>query len=149
MGGQRYFEDVKVGEELTPLKKRPTTRQLVQWAGATEDYAEVHYDEEQARQKGFAHVIVHGRLKAAFLGQLVTDWMGACGRLKKFSCSFRATDFPGTEMLCLGKVVDKRIDGVDHVIDCELWIQNERQEKTTLGSATVALPFGSQLEERF
>jgi len=58
-----YWEDVAEGMELPPLVKHPTTRQLVQYAGASGDYYEIHYDQEYARGNGLEGVIliVRGR----------------------------------------------------------------------------------------
>jgi len=30
--------------------------------------------------------------------------------------------------------------GSDHLVDCEIWLENTKGEKTTIGSATVILP---------
>ena len=135
-----FFEDVGVGQEIGPLKKKPTTRQLIEWAGASDDYTELHYDKDVAAQAGFPAVVVHGRLKASFLGQLITDWMGEPGTLHKFSCSYRAVDFPGVELTCKGKVVRKEVKGLQHLVECELWTENEEGKITTLGTAVIELP---------
>src|SRR5258708_9974014 len=84
-----------VGDELPELIKHPTTRQLVQYAGAQGDFYEIHYDQDFARSVGLPGVILHGLLKAAFLGQLVTDWLGDRGTLKTFEVSDRGIDQPG------------------------------------------------------
>ena len=62
-----------VGQEIPELIKDPTTRQLVQYAGAQGDFYEIHYDQEYAKSVGLPGVILHGLLKAAFLGQLQVD----------------------------------------------------------------------------
>ncbi len=49
------------------LEKRPGLRQLVMYAGASEDYYEVHYDRDFARTQGLPDAIVHGALKSGFL----------------------------------------------------------------------------------
>src|SRR6185312_16513864 len=82
---------VSAGDELPALVKHPTTRQLVQYAGAQGDFYEIHYDQDYARGVGLPGVILHGLLKAAFLGQLVTDWLGDRGTLKSFEVSYRGT----------------------------------------------------------
>ena len=57
-----YYDDVQVGDALPPLVKNPTTRQLVQYAGASGDYYEIHYDHHFAVQAGLKDgVIVHGK----------------------------------------------------------------------------------------
>jgi acyl dehydratase len=137
---QMYYEDVEIGMELPPLVKKPTKRQLVKWAGASGDFNELHYDKDFATSLGFPSVIVHGRLKAAFLGQLITDWIGEQGRLKKLSCSYRGNDFPGDEITCKGRVIKKYVQDSEHIVECEIWTENPRGEKTTPGMAVVALP---------
>ena len=58
---QLYYDDVQVGDALPPLIKNPTTRQLVQYAGASGDYYEIHYDHHFAVKSGLKDgVIVHG-----------------------------------------------------------------------------------------
>ena len=71
-----FWDDVEVGQELPALVKRPSTRQLVKYAGASGDYYEVHYDKDFAVDIGLPGLIVHGALKNAYLAQVVTDWMG-------------------------------------------------------------------------
>ena len=124
---------VKVGDELPELVKQPTTRQLVQYAGAQGDFYEIHYDQEYARGVGLPGVILHGLLKAAFLGQLVTDWLGEEGRLKTFEVSYRGLDVPGRPYTCRGKVT--RIDGNE--AELEVWGEDPDGNRTTIGKATV------------
>ena len=134
------FEDVSVGDELPPLEKYPTTQQLVMYAGASDDYTAIHYDKVVAASAGHENVIVHGALKSAFLAQLVTDWIGAEGRLTALSISYRAIDYPGNTLTCRGRVTEKRVDNGANLVDCEIWLENGEGEVTTPGTATVSLP---------
>jgi acyl dehydratase len=124
---------VKVGDELPELVKHPTTRQLVQYAGAQGDFYEIHYDQEYARSVALPGVILHGLLKAAFLGQLVTDWLGDRGRLISFEVSYRGLDTPGRPYRCRGRVTN--VD--DGNVELEVWGEDEAGKRTTLGTATV------------
>src|SRR3979409_2218781 len=108
---------VKPGDELPDLIKHPTTRQLVQYAGASGDFYEIHYDQTFVRSVGRPGVILHGLLKAAFLGQLVTDWLGDRGTLKTFEVSYRGLDVPDKPYRCRA-----RVTGVDgNTVDLEIW----------------------------
>ena len=137
---QVYYEDVEVGTEIPPLEKEPSTQQLVKYAGASGDYYQIHYDKDYALNNGLPGLIVHGALKNAFLGQLMTDWIGELGTLKKLTCQYRGMDYPAEKMVCRGKVTRKYVQDGDYYVECQIWTENPRGEKTTPGSATVILP---------
>ena len=145
MAEQLYYEDVNEGEEITPLVKQPTTTQLVRWAGASGDYNPIHFDKDFAQSQGLDGVIVHGRLKAAFIGQLLTDWVGTEGNLKKLTCRYRGMDVPDQDITVRGKVTKKYIKDGEHCVELEVWTENPNGEKTTPGTALVVLPSRSQI----
>ena len=89
MADQVYWDDVQEGTELPAVVKNPTTQQLVKYAGASGDYYQIHYDQGFAKNNDLDDVILHGALKNAFLGHLVTKWMGADGDLKRLACQYR------------------------------------------------------------
>ncbi len=140
MARQLYFEDLEAGYELPTLEKDPTTQQLVKYAGASGDFYQIHYDKDFALANNLPGVILHGALKNGFLGQLMTDFAGAAGWLRKLSVQYRGMDVPGVKLYARGKVVRKYVEGGEHLVDCEIWIENAKGEKTTPGSATVVLP---------
>jgi acyl dehydratase len=121
MAGQLYYEDVTVGADIPRLVKRPTTEQLVRYAGATDDYARIHYDEPYARFRGFPSVIVHGLFKATCLGQMVCDWAGPRAWVKKMSTQYRHFDLPGHDLVCKGRVTDKVLRDGQHLVELEIW----------------------------
>jgi hypothetical protein len=154
MAKQLYYGDVDVGTEVTPLAKIATTQMLVQWAGASGDRNPLHYDDDFAKSQGVGAPIVHGALKRAWLGQLVTDWIGEQGELRKLSCRYRGMDYPrkmktmeepheGETWWCKGNVTKKYVEGGDHLVECEIWLENGKGEKTTPGAAVVTLPLRS------
>ncbi|MDD5288541.1 MAG: MaoC/PaaZ C-terminal domain-containing protein [Dehalococcoidales bacterium] len=151
MPEQLYWDDIEVGAEVIPLKKVATTQMLVKWAGASGDFNPLHYDNTFAESIGVSKPIVHGALKRQWLLQLATDWMGEQGTLKKFSCQYRAMDYPrqmktmtepleGETWLCKGLVTKKYAEDSQHFIDCNIWIENGKGEITTPGKATIILP---------
>lgn len=140
MTEQLYYEDVAIGSEIAPMVKQPTTRQLVIWAGAVGDYNPIHYDKDFAQSRGLPGVIVHGQLVGSFLGQLMTDWIGEQGSLRKLSCSYKGMNFPGEVLTCRGKVTKKYVEDGQHYVECNLWVENVKGEKTVSGMAIVILP---------
>ena len=152
---QLYYEDIEEGTEITTLAKVATMRMLVQWAGASGDFDPLHYDDDFAKAQGVGAPIVHGALKCAWLGQLMTDWIGEQGVLKRLFCQYRGMDYPrkmktmeephdGETWWCKGKVSKKYEEGGEHLVECEIWVENGEGEKTTPGRALVALPLRSK-----
>jgi len=140
MAEQVFYEDIEVDTEIPALAKHPTTRQLVMWAGGSGDFYEIHYDKDFAKSQGLEGVIVHGRLKVAFMGQMLTDWIGTEGVLKKLTCQYRGMDIPGQNLICKGKVKKKYIKDGEHYIELDIWTENPKEEETTRGTAVVVLP---------
>ena len=137
MAEQVYFDDVAEGQEIPVLKKNCSTQQLVQWAAGSGDFYQIHYDKDFAVGTGLKNIIVHGALKNAFLGQLVHDWIGNNGRIKKYGCSYRGMDYPNEDILCKGVVKRKYEEGGKRLVDLEVWTEQADGNKTTPGYATV------------
>ena len=151
MAEQIFWEDVNEGDDLPSLSKVATTQTLVKWAGASGDFVPLHYDDEFAAASGVGKSIVHGALKRQWLVHLMTDFAGEDGFLKKFSCQYRRVDYPrkmkslteprdGETWQVKGKVTRKYVDGTEHLVDCDIWVENGEGEATTPGRATVILP---------
>lgn len=140
MKKQIFYEDIEEGAEVTPLLKEPDSRQLVMWAGASGDYNPIHYDKDYAIKQGLPGVIVHGQLAGSFLGQMITDWAGEAGSLKKLSLSYKGKNLPGQRLTCKGTVAKKYIEEGSNLVSLRIWIENPAGEKTLTGTANVRLP---------
>ena len=151
MAGQVYWQDVNEGDHIPPLAKNCSSQQLVQWAAGSGDFYQIHYDETFAKGTGLKDIIVHGALKGAFLGQLLHDWAGDEGRIKKYACSYRGMDYANQEIVCRGVITKKYRDGDEHIVELDIWTEtgpaaddgrakNPEGVKTTPGSAVVVLP---------
>ncbi len=136
------FSQVSVGDELPTLTKHPTTRQLVQYAGASGDFYEIHYDRPFAEAAGLPGVILHGLLKAGWLGELVQSWAGPNAFVRHIEASYRGIDEVGRPYHLKGKVVatqanpDRTSGGI---VELEIWGEDEAHRRTTLGTARVEL----------
>ena len=137
---QLFYDDLEIGMPLPVLRKEPTTQQLVKYAGASGDYYQIHYDVKFAKSNGLPGVILHGALKNAFLGELITRCIGDFGHLKKLSCQYRGMDEPGTPIFCKGQVTKKHKTRGENIIECDIWMENAEGLKTTPGTAIFSLP---------
>lgn len=135
-----YAEDVDVGDTLPPLSKGPIQQvQLTRYAGASGDFNPIHQDEEFARAAGMGGVFAHGMLSMGFVAQALTDWAGA-GRVRKLGVRFAALVRLKDVVTCHGRVAGKASKDDTHLVELEVWAENQRGETVVTGRATVALP---------
>jgi acyl dehydratase len=138
--GKIYFDDVKVGDELPPLVKGPIQQiQLTRYAGASGDFNPIHQDEEFAKAAGMGGVFAHGMLSMGFVAQVVTDWAGA-GTVRKLGVRFAGLVRLKDMVTCRGRVLDTVSKDDVHLVEVEVWAENQRGERVVSGKATVALP---------
>ena len=127
------FEDILVGTEIPPLVKLPTMQHLMMWAEASGDNNPIHYDKNFAVGAGLPGVVVPGQLVMAFLGQMVTDWLGQRGELERLSVSYKGMNFSGDTITCRGAIEDI----TDGLVTIAVWAENPLGEKTVIGTAAV------------
>ncbi|MCL2281154.1 MAG: acyl dehydratase [Dehalococcoidia bacterium] len=127
--------DVKAGQEIPALMKRVTMRQLVMWAGASGDYNPIHYDSKFAASRGLSNVVAHGQLITSFLCQMLSDWYGDAGCLKKLDVSYKGFNYPSDTLICRGLI--KEVFPCECSVALEIWVENQRNEKTVSGRAVI------------
>ena len=135
-----YADDVNVGQELPPVVKGPIQQiQLTRYAGASGDFNPIHQDDEFAKAAGMGGVFGHGMLTMGFLAQAVTDWAGA-GSVKKIGVRFQGLVRLKDTVTCKGRVLGKSSKDGTHLVEVEMWGENQKGEKIITGKATVSLP---------
>jgi acyl dehydratase len=138
--GKVYFEDVDVGAELPSLSKGPIQQiQLTRYAGASGDFNPIHQDDEFARAAGMGGVFAHGMLSMGFVAQALTDWAGA-GAVRKLGVRFAGLVRLNDVVTCRGRVLGKSSKDDLHLVELEVWAENQRGEKVVTGKAALALP---------
>jgi acyl dehydratase len=124
-------------EELVRVETA-SLRTLVQYAGASGDFYEMHYDIPFAQERGHRELAVHGLLKTAWLGRLVEEWFAGRGVLTVLDVSYRGMDFRDEPVTCGGRVTDRDGDRVA----LEVWTASADGTRTTIGTAEVELTEG-------
>jgi acyl dehydratase len=134
-----YFEDVDIGDEITPLPLHPTRESIGAYVKACHITEKRFTDEAYARSLGMDSIIAPGNMGLAFLSRMISDWAeGAV--LRKLEVRFRGFVKPGDQLTCKGLVVEKHSRGSENSIECDVFIENENGDRPVTGSATVILP---------
>ncbi len=135
------FEDIKVGDEVPPLVKPITSVSMVMYAASTWDFHRYHHDTEYAKSKGMDAPFLDGQQLGGYLAQQVVDWAGLDATLKRLAFRYTSFVFGGDTLTCKGKVSGKSQEKGESLVECELWIENQRGERVLdRGKAIVAFP---------
>ena len=136
MNGQRYAEDVRAGEALTPMTKIASRVQLFLFSAATNNPHRIHYDRDYAATEGHPDVLVHGPLQGAWLHQFVAGWAGPLGRVVNLTWQNRGRAFPERELTFCGRVTAVERDEAL----LEIWEEDDGGAVLMPGTARVRLP---------
>lgn len=89
------LHNLAVGSRFELTTESVTRKQLVRYAGASDDYNPIHYDEQYAADAGLGGVIAHGMLTMAFMARAASDWAGPAGQVRRIAARFTAPVRPG------------------------------------------------------
>jgi len=127
-----------VGSELPSLRRRATSRQLVLYSAVSGELSEIHYDERRVVSLGLPGIVVHGGLKLAWLGQLLTGWSGLDAGVRQLEVTYRGMDFVDEEYILGGVIAGVTSRDSTRLVEVTLWGETAaRQQRTTVGRAVV------------
>jgi len=121
-------------------KRHPADSYVNPETGAQDSAARGHTENSMAREVGMPGGYDVGPQRISWMGQLMTNWMGDDGFLRKLSASIRRPNIFGDVSWCKARVVDKRVDDGIHLVELELQVDNQLGETTARGTAVVELP---------
>lgn len=131
--------DLESGSDLPDLRKPPIAKlQLVKYAGASGDYNLIHTDDETARSVGLEGVVAHGMLSMAFLGEYLC-WLAGPESVRRLSVRFNEMVRPGDTLTCRGRVKERTTSNAGSRLQLEVWAENQRAERVTVGDAEVQI----------
>ncbi len=112
----------------------PTSRAL-------EPIYAVHYNREAARAQGLPYQYDVGFQRNSWQIQLITNWMGDEGWLKRSYCEFRKFVYFSDVVWLRGKITEKFVsEDNECCVKIETTTINQRSEEVMPGYAIVALP---------
>jgi acyl dehydratase len=98
-----------------------------------------HMDPNIAHAVGMPGAYDNGHQRIGWVAHLVTNWMGDHGFLKFLQTRIRRPNIFGNTTWCRGRVTGKRIDEGEHVVDLDIWTEDQDHVISTTGSASVVL----------
>ena len=135
---QPTFNSLNVGDEIPGLTTPSVSRHtLALYCGASGDHNPIHVDLDFAKSSGLDDVIAHGMLSAAYLAQMLTNWVPQSA-LRSFNNRFTAMTQIGDTVSCSGKIVEKFENDGEKFVRLELYT-NTPETQTIAAEAVVVL----------
>lgn len=131
------WDELQTGQELPAISKKPTYAHLFMFSAATWNRHMIHYNAEYARSDGLPDVAVHRALIGNYLAQLLGNWVGTSGLIRKLDWNVRASAFPGETLICKGKIKEKREDNGARILGCDIWVEKEDGQLVAPGYGEV------------
>lgn len=134
------FESIDKGTPIEGLSIPALTRlTLARFAGAVDDYNPMHLDDKVAVASGKSSVFAPTGLVMAYVGRMVQAWLVGA-RLRRFDLKVVRLVWPGDVLTCRGVVNDKRIENGEHLVEANVWADNQRGENVAKGVVIAVVP---------
>lgn len=120
-------------------KRHPAAWPENEW-GYPDVVERVHWDETFVKKTGNPAPYDYGAQRLGWLAHLMTDWIGDDGFLRRMEYQARRFNYVGDTTWCKGKVIDKYVQDGEHLVECDIWFEDQRGQVTTIGKGVAALP---------
>ena len=127
------------GLKFRELRKHPSFGYRDPETGALGTIAEVHAMTDAAQGAAIPSAYDLGSQRNSWMTQPLINWMGDDGFLKNLKASYRLFNIYGDTQFIKGKVTKKYTENGEHLVDVDVWCENQRGEITAPGEATVIL----------
>ena len=127
-----------IGQELPELVKDVAQRKIDVYSVVRP--RSIHTDESWARAKGFRTCLAQAMMSTAYVSEMMTRFVGA-GFVKggTMSMTFIKPVYAADRLTVHGVIKEKRPEGNRMRVVVEVWCENQRGEKTALGTASGLL----------
>ena len=136
-----YREDVEIRQEVTPWSRQTDFMHWNRYAAVNDEFVYIHMDDQAGKaalneQGAFGM----GNLRFAYFHNMFREWAGDEAQVRKLGCQFRAKNQKNDVLTCTAKVIDKRFENGEHLVDFSISLKNQDGQETAPGEATILLP---------
>ena len=133
------FGTINPNDAIPELTKHINQEKINKWADAVDDHNPLHVDPDYAKKTKFKSTIAHGPLVLSYISEMMSNWVGT-GWIeggKLLDIKFKAPVKPGDRITVRGRVKEKSVVGNEILIQCDVFIENQKEVKVTTGRAIV------------
>jgi len=97
--------ELRLGMQSPALERKLDLVRMIAYAGATWDWARLHYDPAYVAERKLPAPVIDGQMLGALLSEELLDWLGPRAFIRKLNFRLRAMVFAGDTVRCEGKVI--------------------------------------------
>ncbi|GAB3223664.1 MaoC family dehydratase [Mycolicibacterium hippocampi] len=132
------YNDINVGDEITPMDVPVTATLIVAGAIASRDYMPVHHDRDFATGQGSPDIFLNILTTNGLCVKFLHDWAGPEAMVKKLSIRLGVPAFPNDPLHFTGSVSEKSVSGNEGLVEVTLKGSNRLGDHVT-GTAILSL----------
>ena len=133
------WNEIRVGDPITPMTIDVTATVVVAGAVATRDFMPVHHDRDYANSQGSPNIFLNIMTDNGFCGRFLTDWAGPEAMVRKIAFRLGVPAYAGTKLEYSGRVTAlSQLDG-EGIVEVELRAANDQGDHVS-GTAVLGLP---------
>lgn len=127
------WQNISIGDEVTPLEIPITTTMIVAGAIASRDFMPVHHDRDYAKKQGSPNLFMNILTTNGYCVRFLTDWAGPEAMVKKLSIRLGVPCFPDDPLRFTGTVTGKT-EGCSTDQEGENFVEVTFQAANSLGN---------------
>lgn len=133
------WNEIRVGDAITPLVIDVTATVIAAGAIATRDFMPVHHDREYANAQGAPDIFMNILSDTAYCSRFLTDWAGPDARVTRIAIRLGVPVFPGHTLTYNGAVTDVSKTEDEGMVEVEFTAIDDLGDHVS-GTATLGLP---------
>jgi len=132
------WNQIRVGDPITPMKIDVTATVVVAGAIATRDFMPVHHDRDYAATQGAPNIFTNIMTDNGLCSRFLTDWAGPEAMVRKIAIRLGVPAYASSKLEYTGTVAGKsQIDG-EGIVDIEFRATNDQGDHVS-GTAVIGL----------
>jgi len=138
---QRYFENVEVGDTITPVTFHITVQRLVYEAGGNRDFNAIHHNDDIARAGGAPAMYANNGFIQGMWERAYREFFGMDGWIQKVGpLRMRIFNVVGEPTVVRGKVSRKWQEEGNNFVELEMWSETPKGTSVGPGPVVGTLP---------
>lgn len=136
-----YFEDVEIGQQVTPWARKTDFMSWNRYAAVNDEFVYIHMDDEAGRAaKNEQGAFGMGNLRFAYLLNMLRDWAGDEVTIRELGCQYRAINQKNDILTCTGTITDKKRENGENLVYLDVNVANQDGKTGAPGKAVIILP---------